>query len=351
MMENSNLHPAGLPPGTLVHVGQRKVEFLKTTVIRYKADEFHEHEVESLDELFGQDFSGYNVWVNIDGVHDAEVIARLGEHFQLDALSLEDVMNTGSRSKYEEFEGYIFMIVKDLYYDSNRTINEEQISFILKENVLVTFQEVEGDVFDNVRQRLRKASTPIRTRGTDYLAYALIDSIVDNYFITLEHFEKELELLEDRLLVRNHKSQLQDIQQARKRYNLVKRAMLPSREVVFAMHKTENPIFRKKTHSFIRDLYDHAVQITEQLEQIRESVSGLKDIYNSGMNAVLNNIMKILTVVSTVFMALSLIAGIYGMNFENMPETKWEYGYPFSLLMMAIVAVCLIMYFRRKRWL
>lgn len=344
-------HPAGLPPGTLVHVGERKVEFMKVSVLQYKEDTYKEFEADCMETLTDKLERGWLTWINVDGVHDAKVIEQIGALFQLDNLALEDIMNTSSRAKYEEFDGYIFMVVKDLYCTDDKNIHSEQISFILKDNLLITFQEEEGDVFNNVRSRIRMGSTKIRARGVDYLAYALIDAIIDNFFIVTEIFDRDLDVMEERLTVRSHKSQVQEIQGMKRRFNVLRRAILPMREVVYSMYKTENAAIRKRTHIYLRDLYDHTTQVSDTLEQCRDKVSGLMSIYLSGTNTIMNNIMKTLTIVSTIFMALSLIAGIYGMNFKHMPETEWYYGYFFTLGAMAVVALLLFLYFRRKKWL
>jgi len=341
----------GLPPGSLIHVGQRKVAFPSISVLQYKEETYKEFVADCIAALQENLEHGWITWINIDGVHDADTLEQIGRMFNLDNLSLEDIMNTNSRPKYEEFDNYIFIIVKDLFRNDEQSICTEQISFILRDGLLITFQEEKGDVFENVRTRIRTASTRIRTRGADYLAYTLMDAIVDNFYFVTDTFDQELDALEEQLTETTEKSQVQQIHQAKKRFTVLRRAVLPMREVVFSMHKTENPAIRKKTHFYIRDLYDHAIQVTDTLEQSRDKVAGLMSIYISGTNTIMNNIMKTLTIVSTIFMALSLVAGIYGMNFANMPETQWRYGYFFALGIMGMVAVLLIFYFRRKKWL
>lgn len=355
-MKHAPQHPRlqvskGLPPGALIHIGERKIEKPKISVIQYKEDKFIEFSPDNLTSLSDSLLDDCTTWIDISGIHDAGFIQELGAIFQLDNLSLEDIMNTQSRAKYEEYDNYILILVKDLFFQKNENIGVEQISFILKDHILITFQEKEGDAFDSVRNRIRNATTKIRTLGSDYLTYALIDAILDNIFVVTDTFEADLNQLENELTTSTSKKLINKIQITRKRFTTLRRAIVPIKEVVFTMSKTDNKRFTKKTHPYLRDLYDHTLQVAETIEQSRDTVLGLMSIYQSGTNQIMNNIMKTLTVISTIFMALSLIAGIYGMNFKNMPELYWEYGYFIILGMMAIVSVILIVVFKMKKWL
>lgn len=349
-MAKTKIAKTGLAPGTLVHVGEKKMDFPATTVILFNEHEARKLEVNSVDALCEMDTSGYTVWINIDGIHDPHVIQRVGEHFGLDNLSLEDIMNTASRPKIEEFDNYVFLIVKELYIQDEQ-VKFEQISFVMKENLVISFQEIAGDSFEGVRARLKQETSKIRTRGTDYLLYCLIDSIVDNYFVALEQFELNVERLEDALFGNPTHLHFQQINLEKKKYGSIRKNLIPCREVVYAMHRSENVLFKKKTQFYIRDLYDHSLQISDHLEQIREHLTELKDVYLSNQNALMNNIMKTLTVVSTVFMACSLIAGIYGMNFKYMPELLWPDGYFYALILMGVISCGLVLFFRLRKWL
>lgn len=340
----------GLPPGSLVYVGKPSNKPVKISIIQYNEQEYKEFTLQTVSEIKHCVCYTHNTWINIDGVYDVSVIEAIGNIFQLDPLSLEDIVNTQTRPKLDEYEDYIFCVLKDLYVEEEK-IMKEQLSFVLKDRLLLTFQEEEGDVFDNVRNRIRTASTKIRTRGTDYLMYALIDAIVDNYFVITDWFDKELDLLEEELYKTTSKTQLADIQQTHATFNTMRRVIIPAREVIFSFYKSENSLIKKKTHLFIRDLMDHITHITESIEQAREKSNGLMNIYISGTNQNMNNIMKTLTIVSTIFMALSFIAGIYGMNFENMPELKWKYGYFAVLGLMGFISVGLLLFFHKKKWL
>lgn len=340
----------GLPPGSLVYIGKPGTGPIKISVMQYNESECIELVANNTADLKNYISSNHNTWINIDGVYDVSVVESIGSILQLDPLSLEDIVNTHTRPKLDEYENYIFCVLKDLYVEEHQIL-KEQLSFVLKDQLLLTFQEEEGDVFDNVRNRIRTASTKIRTRGTDYLMYALIDAIVDNYFVITDWFDKELDQLEEGLYKSTDKSQLVEIQKTHAMFNIMKRAVIPAREVIFSFYKSENNLIKKKTHLFIRDLMDHIVHICESIDQARDKANGLMSIYISGTNQAMNNIMKTLTIISTVFMVLSLIAGIYGMNFRNMPELEWQYGYFAVLGLMGLVSVGLLLFFHKKKWL
>jgi len=358
------LDPTFLPGGKIAQPPrQKKPEVEKShltpsiTCIQYRTDQFIEFSVESVEELKTKLQSGYLTWINIDGVHESKLINDIGLIFGLENLSLEDIMNTSSRPKFEEFDDYVYIVLKDLYCPTDDEFGLEQISMILKESVLITFQEEPGDVFDGVRARLRNGTSKIRTRGIDYLAYALMDAIIDNYFVVVESFDHYLDDLEDLLYATTHRRQLNKIKEAKKHFNTLKRTVHPMKEMVFNIYRAEHKFITKKTHIYIRDLFDHITSIAETIDQSRDKVYGLMGIYQSGTNNLMNSIVKTLTIVSTIFMALSLIAGIYGMNFNaekspyNMPELNWMYGYPFALALMALVTLILIVYFRFRKWI
>lgn len=349
-LKPSRIKKTGMPPGSLIYVGDAEVKPVRITIIRYNDNHFEETVLTSSDNLQAWISNDYNVWINIDGVHDVKQIEQIGHIFELDPLSLEDILNTQTRPKYDEYDDYIFCIIKDLYVE-NGDLMAEQLSFVMKDRLLITFQEEEGDVFDGVRNRLRTGATKIRTRGSDYLMYALLDAIVDNYFVICEWFDKSIDELEERLYLVTGKSELAEIMDNKNEFNNLKRVMLPGREVVYAFYKSENSLIKRKTKLFIRDLMDHVVHIVETLDQSWDKVNGLIHIYLSGTNQTMNNIMKTLTIISTVFMCLSLIAGIYGMNFKHMPELEWRYGYFIVLGLMFGLAAVLLYFFRRKNWL
>ncbi len=327
------------------------------TCIQYREDKFLEFTATNVEELKSKLQSGYSTWINVDGIHESKLINDIGYAFGLENLSLEDIMNTSSRPKFEEFDDYVYIVLKDLYCPTDDEFGLEQISMILQRSVLITFQEEPGDVFDGVRGRLRNGTSKIRSRGIDYLAYALMDAIIDNYFVVVESYDHYLDDLEDLLYATTHRRQLAKIKDAKKHFNTLKRTVHPMKEMVFNMYRAEHNFITKKTHIYIRDLFDHITSIADTIDQSRDKVYGLMSIYQSGTNNIMNNIVKTLTIVSTIFMALSLIAGIYGMNFNpdkspyNMPELNWMYGYPFALGLMGLVTFILIIYFRFRKWI
>ncbi len=347
----------GKPPGTLVYTGDKNEKLPVIAAIQYKEDKVFEYKAETIEDLKAKLQPGMSTWINIDGVHDSRVINDCGALFGIENLSMEDIMNIESRPKFEEFEDYIFIIIKDMHCPQESDFGMEQISMILKENLLITFQEEVGDVFDGVRGRIRAGTSKIRVRGVDYLAYALMDAVIDNYIVVTETFDHYLDGLEDLLYATTHRRQLIKIKEAKKHYNTLKRIVHPMKDVVYNMYRTEHKLVTKRTHIYTRDLYDHVTSIDDTIMQSRDKVYGLMGIYQSGTNNTMNNIMKTLTIVSAIFMALSLIAGIYGMNFNpdaskyNMPELNWIYGYPAALGLMLLTALGLIIYFRFKKWL
>lgn len=348
----SSILKKGAPPGSLIHVGEQKMEVADISVIQYSTDSCTEFKPTDISALASCLKPGYFTWINVDGVHDASIMEALAQLFKLDHLSLEDVMNANSRAKFEEFNDYLFVVIKDLACPHGIEFYKEQICFVIKDDLLITFQEYPGDVFENVRNRLRSGVTHIRERGTDYLAYALLDAVVDNYMVIAETFEHRLDGLEDELYTTTNKEQLTKIRNAKNDFTVLKRAINPMKELVFNMHRTEHTLVTDKTHIFIRDLYDHVNNLNDTLEQARDKVYGLMSIYNSGANNMMNNIMKTLTIVSTIFMASSLIAGIYGMNFSHfLPVSDGVYSFYYVLGGMAAITLILIIYFRFKKWI
>lgn len=349
-LKPSRIQKTGMEPGSLVYVGDANIKPIRITVFRYNDKLCEEHHIQNVEALSEWKNHEDIIWINIDGVHDVALIERMGQIFELDSLSLEDMLNTHTRPKFDEYEGYVFCVIKDVFVE-NDALLAEQMSFVLKDKLLISFQEEEGDVFEPIRNRLRTGSSRARMRGADYLMYSLLDAIVDNYFVICEWFDKSIDELEERLYTQSGKPELAEIIDTKHEFNNLKRVMLPGREVVYAFYKTENPLVKKRTQVFIRDMMDHTVHIVETLDQSWDKVNGLMHIYLSGTNHTMNNIMKTLTIISTIFMCLSLIAGIYGMNFRHIPELEWRYGYFIILGGMGLLSLILLLFFRRKRWL
>jgi magnesium transporter len=343
---------AGLPPGALVHIGERRAETLKMTVIDYDETHVEEKEIKTIEESFPFQDKPSMKWINIDGLHRVEVLEKLGEGYHIHPLVLEDILNTDQRPKMEEYDGYLFIVLKMLDYDdqSNGVITE-QISLILGPHFIFSFQEKEGDVFNSVRERIRNGKGRIRKMGTDYLAYALLDAVVDNYFIILERLGGKIEGLEERLVTHPTTSTLQEIHHLKRELIFLRKAVWPLREVVVGLERGESPLVQESTRVYLRDVYDHTIQVIDTVETFRDMVSGMLDIYLSSISNRMNAVMKVLTIIATIFIPLTFIAGIYGMNFKYMPELEWRWGYPIILLIMFVIGVLMLFYFRKRKWL
>jgi magnesium transporter len=349
-------HTPGTAPGTLRAPEQPRTDRVRMTVIDYGPDHFEEKDVQHVEDLAPYCDSPTVTWINIEGLHDIPLLEALGREFNIHPLTLEDVLNCGQRPKLEDYGGYHFIVMKSLRIDEESCLEMEQISFILAEGFVITLQEIPGDSFEAVRERLRKGKGQIRAAGPDYLAYALIDALVDEFFPVLEDYGERLETLEDTVIKKATPGTLNEIHQIKRELLMVRRAAWPEREVINALQREGNELIRPETRVFLRDCYDHTIQVIDMIETYRDLAGGLLEVYLSSVSNRMNEIMKVLTIISTIFMPLSFIAGVYGMNFDrsspyNMPELGWTYGYPAVLCVMLTVAVGLILYFRRKGWL
>jgi len=342
----------GLPPGTLIHVGEEKVERAKVTIIDYDEAQFQEKEVETVEKCFPFKDKPTVTWINIDGIHQVEIMEKIGTHFGIHPLILEDIMNTGQRPKMEDFEDYIFVVVKMIYYDDkDNEIRAEQVSVILGSNFVISFQEKEGDVFDPVRERIRKGKGRIRKMKPDYLAYALVDTIVDHYFVVLEKLGEKIEDMEEELVTNPTAETLQTIHTLKRELIFLRKSVWPLREVINVLERGESSLINESTGIYLRDVYDHTIQVIDTVETFRDMVSGMLDIYLSSISNKMNEVMKVLTIIATIFIPLTFVAGVYGMNFKYIPELEWHWGYAAALILMGIIAFVMVLYFRRKRWL
>lgn len=343
----------GLPPGSLVFTGTQKMETVEITLIQYSTESFSEKKFQDPDDLLSaiSTFEGVN-WVNVDGLHDADLVEKLNTHLDIHRLSMEDILSVGQRTKLEEYANYVHVVLRMFDADTkDETIDGEQLSFLLKGNVLLSFQERKGDVFDIIRTRIREDKGIIRKKNADYLLYALLDTVVDNYFMTLENFSEKIEELEFELLENPNKDTLNAIYQLRRESLSLRRCVYPLREMINRFEKLEEPLINKETKLYIRDLYDHTIQIIETVEVFREMIIGLLELYMNSVSNKLNEIMKVLTIMSSIFIPLTFVVGVYGMNFDNMPILHYKYGYYAVWLIMALLVVFMVIYFKRKKWL
>ena len=343
---------AGLPPGTLIHVGERRTETVRVSIIRYDAERLIESDCTNPDECSPSE-GEYNVnWINVEGLHDIETISAIGSRFGLDSLLLEDVLNTGHRPKLEEFDHHLFITLKMLSFGKDdNTLESEQVSLVLGKNWVISFQEQEGDIFDGLRDRLREGKGNIRQKGVDYLLYRLIDTVVDNYFLITEHISDSCINLEEKVTLASDKESLSDIQYLKKLLINLRKAVGPLREAVSVLEKEDSEFIREGTTRYLRDVHEHIIQVNDSIESLRDTITNIMDIYLSGLSNKTNQVMQMLTIIATIFIPLTFIAGVYGMNFDNMPELHWKYGYIGVWSIMMAVLVIMIIYFRRKRWL
>lgn len=340
----------GLSPGTLIHIGERRTEAVTVTLFNYAGPRCEEHVVTDVNEL-RLPADETVTWVNVGGVHKVDVLEAFGKHFGLHPLLLEDIANTDQRPKLDDYETYFFLVMKMLMISERGDIVVEQVSFVLGRNYVLSFQEDGADVFHSVRDRLRGGKGRLRQNGSDYLLYALIDAVVDQYFAVLEMLGERIESLQERVIADPKPDTLKDIHALKRQLLFVRRAVWPLREAINNLSRSECAFLREPTRIFFRDVYDHVVQIVDTIETLREMVSASLDIYLSSVSYRLNTVMRVLTVITTIFMPLTFIAGIYGMNFEYMPELKWPWGYPMALGIMGVVAAVMLIGFRRKKWL
>ena len=343
---------AGMAPGSLVHVGERRQEECVITVIDYTSEEVLEREVDSVEECFDFRDKDSVTWINIDGLHDVGVIQDIGDHFGLHPLLLEDILNTEQRPKIDDHEDHIFVVVKMLYYDEENTeVVTEHVSLVLAEGFVISFQETVGDVFDPVRERIRTGKGRVRKQGADYLLYALLDAVVDNYFIVLENVGEEIERLEDDLVENPDPHLLQTIHDLKSEMVYLRRSVWPLREVVSRLEHQHPEVIEEETRIYFRDVYDHTIQVMDSIQSYRDVLTSMVEVYLSSVSNKTNEVMKVLTIMATIFIPLTFVAGIYGMNFEYMPELGVWWAYPAVLSFMALVGVFMLAYFRRRGWL
>ncbi len=343
----------GQAPGSAVFTGTKKLESVKINLISYNTEEFEEFEIGSLTDLSVHlNKKNRILWVDIIGLHDEQLLEEIGLMFELHRLTLEDILNVGQRPKMEIFDDYLFTELQMVQCEGvDSQIEAEQISLILKGNVLISFQEKPGDVFSFVRTRISTGKGSIRKRGADYLLYSLMDSIVDHYFLVLETVSEKIEVIEALAMNEPDTSVLQKIYLERRQILALRRSVYPLREVISSFEKNADQFITRETKPFIRDLYDNTIQVIETMEVFRDMSSGVLDLYMNSLSNRMNNVMKVLTIISTIFIPLTFVAGIYGMNFDFMPELRWRYGYFYVLAGMFVSALIMLGYFIKKKWI
>lgn len=340
-------------PGTLHYLGEERAGEVKITVYNYSESACQELQVKSVSELQVFKDLPTTTWVNVDGIHNVEVIEQFGKMFEIHPLIVEDIVHTGQRPKVEDFGSFMYVVVQMLRFDERaHKILPEQVSIIFNSKFIILFQEaVEGDVFNPVRERIKSGKGKIRQEGSDYLLYSILDCVVDNYFVVLEKFGEEIEELEEELLKFPRRSTLEKMHIMKRELLFLRKSVWPLREVIGILHRGESKLIKPTTAIHLRDIYDHSIQVMDTIESFRDMLTGMLDIYLSSVSNRLNEVMKVLTIISTVFIPITFIAGVYGMNFRHMPELEWDYGYYVCLFIMFATAICMLIYFKRRRWL
>jgi len=349
MKEKTRAKKAGLSPGTLVYTGTNTGD-IRIRLIDYDEKNFEENNLKNIEESFPFKATPTVTWINIDGIHDTNLIEKIGKHFDIHPIVLEDILTTNQRPKFEDFGSYFFAVLKMITTHENK-IECEQVSLIVAENYIISFQEREGDVFDAIRKRIKNPDGKHRKMGTDYLAYSLVDAIVDNYFVILENYGERIEDIENELMENPNKKIVQTIHHLKGEMISLRKAVWPLRDMITSMERGDSKLIKQKTKIYLRDVYDHTIQIIESVETYRDMIAGMIEIYLTNVNNRMNEIMKVLTVIATIFIPLTFIVGIYGMNFKYMPELIWEFGYPLVLIGMLVVSLVMVVFFRRKKWI
>jgi magnesium transporter len=345
-------HAPGTSPGTLVPAPEKKSAKSRMTLIAYDQERYLKKEIDIVEEALPLKDSPAVTWVNIDGLHDIGLIESVGRQFGIHPLTQEDIVTIGQRPKAEEFDDYVYIVFKMLSYrDDLDQVKSEQISIVLGPNFLISFQETSGDVLAPVRERIEKGKGRIRKAGSDYLAYALIDAVVDHYFLVLESFGEKIEDLEAELLSDPTPKSLQHLYAMKRNVIFFRKQVWPIRELLNRLIKEETPLIDESVDVFLNDVYDHTIQVIDTIESFRDLMAGLLDIYLSTISNRMNEVMKMLTIMATIFIPLTFIAGIYGMNFEYMPELKWRWAYPALWGAFISIFLGMLAWFKHKKWL
>lgn len=343
---------AGMPPGTPVFVGERKQDVVRISIMNYSKDHIEEIHNASLDDCARVSDGSNILWINVNGIHEVNTIQSLANLFGLHPLTTEDISNTSQRPKAEEFENYIFFALKMLLYDEvSNSIDNENVSVILGNNYVISFQERDSDVLDSVKERIRSSKGRIRNESTDYLAYAIMDRVIDGYFDVLERLGDHIEQIDDEILAAPDATHMKELHLLKREIVFLRKAVWPLREEISAIEKIGSRLIGDSIRPFLRDLYDHTIQIIDMVETYRDIISGMHETFLSIISNRMNEVMKVLTIIGTIFIPLTFIVGIYGMNFENMPELKWTWGYFGLWCFIIVLGLTMLVIFKKRKWL
>ena len=343
-------HPSSVP-GSDKYIGIKREHPVKIQVLDYNETEFTEKELGSISESLPFKDSPSVTWLNISGVHDEKIIHEVGEVFNIHPLVMEDIANTTHRPKIEEHDNYLFVIIKMAYLkENNGELQLEQVSLLVGKDYVISLQEKEGDILEGLRERIRSNKGKIRKLGSDYLMYGILDTVVDHYFSVLEHIGEQIEETEEQLLQSPSQETLNKIYHHKQELMFLRKSIWPMREVVSSLQRSDFELISKDTFLYLRDVYDHTVQVAETLEIFREMSSGMLDLYLSTVSNKMNEVMKVLTIFAAIFIPLTFIAGVYGMNFRFMPELEWRYGYPLWWALIIMLTIVMFFFFKKKKW-
>lgn len=343
---------AGAPPGTLIYTGTKKNIKPEIVLLNYSDQAVYEKKGSTLEECLPPEPMTGTTWIDVEGLNDITLLENLAKRYNLHPLTVEDILNVDQRSKVEDFSHYIFIILKVLYwYPKRRQFTIRQFSLVIGQDYVISFQDEPCQLFNMIRERIRNnPAQGLQKKTSDYLAYRLIDTVVDNYFIVLEGLVDQIEKLEDIIIIHPEKQTAKALYRLKRQILMLRKAVWPTRDVVNYLFKLEHNIFSEFTHVYLRDVYDHTVQAIDTIEVFREILSNMLDIYLSSLTNRMNEIIKVLTIIATIFMPVTFIASIYGMNFHYMPELSWKWSYPIVLVVMGTIVVTMLLYFRRKNW-
>lgn len=348
----SRVKKFGLPPGSLVITNENNVDQAVLSVVDFNKDQVIENKNATIEECLIFLDNPTITWINIKGINDPKMMETLGKHFDLHPLMQEDILNTGQRCKLDDYKSTLFIVMRIFYYNSGKQILEdEQISLVLGSNYVLSFLEGKHDIFNSIRERINAEGSRLRNSGADYLCYALIDCIVDHHFLILETLELEIDKIDIEVFNRPNNKTLQKIQKAKKEIINLKKGVWPAREVISQLRRMDSPLISDNTKLFLHDVYDHTIQAIDTIESFRDILAGMLEVYLSNISLRMNEIMKVLTMVSTTFVPMTFIASIYGMNFDYMPELHTKYGYFVALGLMLTILCSMLVYFRSKRWI
>jgi len=342
----------GLSPGSLVYVGEKQDQPVQISILNYDAEAHEEILNATVSDVANFSPSKALTWIHVSGIHDIAVIEEIGKAFHLHALLLEDIVNTNHRPKIDDYDEYLFVILKmPLAGKADKGLQIEHVCMIIGHDYIILFEEGQSHIFDPVKERIKKGKGRLQKYGVDYLAYALIDMIVDQYYGVLESLGEEIEELEEASLENPDRQLLTRIHNCKHRVMYLRKFIWPFREMISMMLRGESSQIKDYVMVYLQDVYDHVIQIADTVESYRDLLSGIMDIYMSGVNNKMNEVMKVLTIIATLFIPLTFLAGIYGMNFKYMPELEWQFSYPVFWMVVLLIFLLMLVWFKHKKWI